>query len=57
MLKKFNIRGDATDLLQRHAPLNATIDRILLIQGEILACLGPQENDNFIQGISCFFFQ
>ena len=50
LLEKLDIAGDAVDLVNAHAPLDAAVDGGLLVEGEIVAGLRPQQDDDLLEG-------
>ena len=50
LAQKPDIGGDLVDLVQAHAPLDPAVDGALLVQGKIVAGLGPQQDQDLFQG-------
>ena len=42
---------EAVDLVEPHAPLDAAVDRARFVEREIVAGLGAEKDENFLQGI------
>jgi len=52
-----DVSSNPVDLVDGHAPLYPAVDRILLVQGEILTGLGPQQDEDFLQGALVLLLQ
>ena len=50
LLQITHIDSDPVDLVNVHAPIDATIEGILFVQGKVMTTPGPQQNDDFLQG-------
>ena len=50
LLQIADVGGDLVDLVDAHAPLDPAVDGVLLVEGEVVAGLGAQQDDDFLQG-------
>ncbi len=57
LLEKPDVGRDPVDLVEAHAPLDPAVDGALLVQGEVLAGLRPQEDEDLLQGALGFLLQ
>ena len=57
LLQIADIGGDPVDLVNAHAPLDPAVDGVLLVQGEVVAGLGPQQDEDFLQGALVLLLQ
>ncbi len=57
LLQITHITGNPADLVNTHPPLNATVDSVLLVQGEIVSALGAQQNQDLFQSALILLFQ
>ena len=49
LLQVLDVAVDLVDLVHRHAPLDAAVDRAWLVLREVVAGLGAQQDENFLQ--------
>ena len=56
-LEKPHILADPLDLVDAHAPLDPAVDGALLVQGKVVARLGPEEDDDLVEGALGFALQ
>ena len=57
LLEKLDVGRDPVDLVEAHAPLDPAVDGALLVQGKVLTGLGPQEDEDLLQGALGFLLQ
>ncbi len=57
LLQIADIGGDPVDLVNAHAPLDPAVHGVLLVQREVLAGLGPQQDEDFLQGALVLLLQ
>jgi hypothetical protein len=50
LAQKADIGGDLVDLVQAHAPLDAAVDRALLVWRKVVAGAGPEQDKYLLQG-------
>ena len=57
LLQITHITGNPADLVNTHPPLNATVDGVLFVQGEIVTTLGAQQDQDLLQRALILLFQ
>ena len=49
LLQVADVMGDPVDLVQAHAPLDAPVQGVLLVQGKVVAGMRPQQDHDLVQ--------